>query len=149
VTGRVVAFDLGDRRIGVAVSDPLGVLATGRETIRRDGKAYPWRALLAVLQECEAARVVVGEPLHMDGRESDRSRAARAFAAELRERSGLPVDLEDERLTSDEAERHLARRGDGTAGGRRRRERGDVDRVAATLILQGWLDDRAAERERP
>lgn len=148
MTGRVVAFDLGDRRIGVAVSDPLGVLATGRDTIRRDGEAYPWRALLAVIEECEAVRVVVGEPLHMDGGESDRSRAARAFAAELRERTGLPVDLEDERLTSDEAERHLARSG-GRNGARRRRERGDVDRVAATLILQGWLDDRAAERERP
>jgi putative Holliday junction resolvase len=141
MTGRVVAFDLGDRRIGVAVSDETGVLASGRETIARHGESYPWRAILAVVEEAEAVAIVVGDPLHMDGEAGERSRLARAFADEIARRTGLPVELEDERLTSEEAGEILARRGRAAGA----RERGDVDRVAAMLILQGWLDDRARE----
>jgi putative pre-16S rRNA nuclease len=139
MSGRVVAFDLGDRRIGVAVSDEMGVLATGRDTIRRDGESYPWRALLAVVAEAEAVRIVVGDPLHLDGEAGERSRLAHEFAREIGERTGLPVELEDERLTSEEAEAILDRRGRGA----RTRRREDVDRVAATLILQEYLDHRA------
>lgn len=136
--GRVVAFDLGDRRIGVAVSDETGVLASGRETIARDGESYPWRALLAVVEEAHAVAIVVGDPLHLDGEAGERSRLAHTFAREIARRTGLPVELEDERLTSEEAEAILARNGRSA----RKRERGDVDRVAATLILQDWLDRR-------
>jgi putative Holliday junction resolvase len=141
VTGRVVAFDLGDRRIGVAVSDPTATIAQPRETLRRDGEAWPWRAILALLEEEEAVQIVVGDPRHLDGSESERSRGARAFAEEIGRRSGLPVDLEDESLTSVEAERTLrkARRRRG-----RSRDKGEVDRVAAAHILQDWLDARAA-----
>jgi putative Holliday junction resolvase len=139
----VVAFDLGDRRIGVAVSDETGTLATGRATIERQGESYPWRALLAVVEEANAVAIVVGDPLHMDGEVGERSRLAQAFAREIARRTGLPVELEDERLTSDEAEAILARRGHGAKG----RSRGDVDRVAATLILQEWLDERVRRGE--
>ena len=142
MNGRVIAFDLGDRRIGVAVSDPTGTIAQGRDTIRRDGEAWPWRAILAAVQEAEAVHAVVGDPVHLDdGSESERSRGARQFARDLEERSALPVELEDERCTSAEAERMLRE----TGRARRRRDRGDVDRAAAVLILQGWLDDRARE----
>lgn len=143
MSGRVIAFDLGDRRIGVAVSDPTGTIAQGRETIRRDGEAWPWRAILAAIGDAEAVAVVVGEPVHVDGGESDRSRRARAFAEELERRAGVPVALEDERYTSAEAERMLRE----TGRARRKRDRGDVDRAAAVLILQGWLDDRGPEAE--
>ncbi|MCA9752287.1 MAG: Holliday junction resolvase RuvX [Gemmatimonadetes bacterium] len=141
MSGRVVAFDLGDRRIGVAVSDPTRTIAQGRETILRDGATWPWRKILAVIEETAATQVVVGDPLHFDGSTSERSRTAGEFAQELRMRSGLPVDLEDERCTSVEAERMLAK----TGRGRRRRDRGDVDRAAAILILQDWLDARDGE----
>ena len=137
----MVAFDLGDRRIGVAVSDPTRTIAQGRETILRDGATWPWRKILAVIEETAATQVVVGDPLHFDGSTSERSRTAGEFAQELRTRTGLPVDLEDERCTSVEAERMLAK----TGRGRRRRDRGDVDRAAAILILQDWLDARDGE----
>jgi len=140
----VIAFDLGDRRIGVAVSDPLRVLASGRDTIERDGESYPWKALLAAVAREEAVAIVVGDPLNADGSPGERSAMARAFADEIGRRSGLPVDLEDERYTSEEAERRLAEAGRPARG----RPRGDVDRAAATLILQGWLDDRTAGRGR-
>ena len=122
--GRVVAFDLGDRRIGVAVSDPLRILATGRETLQRDGDSYPWRALLAVIAEAEAVRIVVGDPLHMDGRSGERSGLARDFAKEIGERTGLPVDLEDERLTSVDGEDRLTEAGR-SARSRKKGELGD------------------------
>ncbi len=142
--GRVVGFDLGDRRIGVAVSDPLATLAEGRETILRDGESYPWRAIVEVVREAEAVHVVVGDPLHLDGRESERSLLARAFADELKERADVPVDLQDERLTSVQAERTLVEMG--RTG--KRKKKGDVDRMAARLILQTWLDTRAARESR-
>ena len=138
--GRVVAFDLGDRRIGVAVSDPTGTLASGRDTLLRDGEAWPWRAILGVIEEEEAVRVVVGNPRHMSGEASDRTAMSEAFAAELRERSGLPVDLQDERLTSVEAERQLR---DSGRSKKKKRDKGEVDRAAAVLILQTWLDTQA------
>lgn len=139
-----MGFDLGDRRIGVAVSDPLATLAEGRETILRDGESYPWRAIVEVVREAEAVQVVVGDPLHLDGRESERSLLARAFADELKERADVPVDLQDERLTSVQAERTLVEMG--RTG--KRKKRGDVDRMAARLILQTWLDTRAARESR-
>jgi len=135
--GRVIAFDLGERRIGYAVSDPTGFIADRSDVIPRSGESFPWRAILAVIEEAEATRIVVGDPLRLDGTVGERSRLAREFAAEVARRSGLPVDLEDERLTSFEAESILRE----TGHPRRRRAKGDVDRKAAELILQAWLDE--------
>jgi putative Holliday junction resolvase len=143
-TGRVIAFDLGDRRIGVAVSDPGRTIAEGRDTLERSGESYPWRALLAAVEESEAARVVVGDPLHLDGTVGDRARRAREFADEIGRRTGLPVDLQDERLTSVQARRTLIETR--PRGKKRKDRREDVDRVAAVLILQAWLDAAAARR---
>jgi len=138
VSGRVVAFDLGDRRIGVAVSDPTGTIAEGRETLERSGESFPWRALLGVVEEAQAVRIVVGDPVHLDGSVGERSRISREFAEEIGRRTGLPVDLEDERLTSVQAQRTLRETRPGRGAKRRGQE--DVDRVAAVLILQAWLD---------
>lgn len=141
MTGRVVAFDPGDKRIGVAVSDPEGKIALPRPTIERSGASWPWRALQAVIEEAEAARLVVGDPVHLDGRSGVRSKISREFADELARRTGLPVDLEDERLTSVQATRALRE------GGSARGRNVDVDRAAAILILQAWLDRHAREAE--
>ncbi|MFN8176747.1 MAG: Holliday junction resolvase RuvX [bacterium] len=137
--GRVVAFDPGDRRIGVAVSDPEGKIALPRPTIQRSGESWPWRALLEVIREAEATRLVVGDPIHLDGSTGARSRISHELADELARRTGLPVDLQDERLTSVQATRAL---------GESRGSRGksvDVDRAAAILILQAWLDRHARD----
>ena len=137
--GRVVAFDPGDRRIGVAVSDPEGKIALPRPTIQRSGESWPWRALLEVIREAEAVRLVVGDPIHLDGSTGARSRISHALADELARRTGLPVDLQDERLTSVQATRALGE------GGSSRGKSVDVDRAAAILILQAWLDRHARD----
>ena len=137
--GRVVAFDPGDRRIGVAVSDPEGKIALPRPTIQRSGESWPWRALLEAIREAEATRLVVGDPIHLDGSTGARSRISHELADELARRTGLPVDLQDERLTSVQATRALGE------GGRSRGKSVDVDRAAAILILQAWLDRHARD----
>ena len=136
--GPVVAFDLGAKRIGAAVSDAEGRFAFARETLERSGDSWPWKRILELIRASEATQVVVGDPRHMDGRSGDRSRLSQEFARELAERTGLPVHLEDERLTSVQAERALRE-----GGGARRK--GDVDRSAAILILQAWLDRHAGD----
>jgi putative Holliday junction resolvase len=138
MSGRVLAIDPGERRVGIAVSDPLGITAQGLPTFdRRAGELV--EHVQALAREYDVTRIVVGNPLSMSGRESDGSAQARALADELRERLSLPVVLWDERLSSAEAHRVLA----GTKAAK-----GAVDRVAAVLILQGYLDaqPRAAER---
>jgi putative Holliday junction resolvase len=139
----VVGFDLGDRRIGVAVSDPTGTIAEGRDTVQRSGESYPWTALLAMVEGAGAARIVVGDPLHMDGSIGERARLAREFADEIGRRTGLPVELQDERLTSVQAQRTLIASRPGS-GRKRKGTREDVDRVAAVLILQCWLDRQSS-----
>ena len=130
MTGRVLAIDPGERRIGLAVSDPLGITAQGLPTFDlRDGVLVAHIESLA--REYEIVRIVIGNPLSMSGRESEGSARARALAGELATRLALPVELWDERLSSTEANRILA----GT-----RAQKGAVDRIAAVLIRQGWLD---------
>ena len=144
MTGRVIAFDLGERRIGYAVSDPTALIADRSDVIARSGDSFPWRTILDVIARAEASRIVVGDPLRLDGSVGERSRLAREFAQELARRSGLPVELADERLTSVEAESILRE----TGRSPRRRPRGDVDRKAAEVILQAWLDaQRTREKE--
>jgi putative Holliday junction resolvase len=137
--GPVVAFDFGERRIGVAASDPSGTIAFGRDTISRSGESVPWRAILELVREAEAQRLVVGDPIHMDGSAGESSRLAREFAQELGRRTGLQVELQDERLTSVEAGRTL-REGRKRGGPPIDRASGIQDQVAAVLILQTWLD---------
>jgi putative Holliday junction resolvase len=128
---RILALDPGGRRVGIAVSDPLGITAQGLATFdgRRDGDLLGW--IRRLLTEYDVHRIVVGHPLSMSGRESEASRLAVQLADELRTAFGLPVDLWDERLSSAEAERTLR----GT-----RADKGTVDKLAAVLILQGYLD---------
>jgi len=150
--GRVIAFDLGARRIGFAVSDPTRLLAERGGHLERSGESYPWKEILRVIEEEEATQVVVGDPLDMSGESGQASRSARDFARELARRTGLTCDMEDERLTSVEASRILIQnRGSGAKKPtRKKREerRATIDRIAASLILQAWLD-RQPRNTRP
>ena len=138
---RAVALDLGTRRIGVAVSDAGGTMATPYSVIKRSGDARADRARVAeIVSEVEAGLVVVGLPLSMDGSEGTAAKAALKEAEALRELLDVPVELQDERLTSVTANRSLTEAG--VTGRRRRkaREAGAVDQAAAAVLLQSWLD---------
>lgn len=140
---RVVALDLGTRRIGVAVSDAGGTMATPYSVIERSGDIVADRARVAeIVSEVGAGMVVVGLPLSMDGRKGPAARAALDEAQALREALDVPVESHDERLTSVTANRSLTEAG---LTGRRRqkaRKAGAVDQAAATVLLQSWLDSR-------
>lgn len=138
-TGRILAVDPGERRVGLAISDPLGITAQGLPTFDRKGDDV-FAHLRALAARYDLVRVVVGRPLSLSGRESDATRRAAEFARAIGDALSLPVDLWDERLSSAEAQRVLA----GT-----RAEKGAVDRVAAVLILQGYLDARRRSDPQP
>ncbi|MEX1164315.1 MAG: Holliday junction resolvase RuvX [Nitriliruptor sp.] len=136
-TGRLLAIDLGEVRVGLAVSDPGQVLASPAETLQvpRDADAPTLDALVNAAARHEAAGLVVGLPRKLDGSEDAAAKRARWFAAHLRERTGLPVALQDERFTTVEAERVLID-ADVSRSGRK----ASVDKVAASVLLQGVLE---------
>jgi putative Holliday junction resolvase len=132
---RVMALDVGSKRIGVAVSDPLGITAQGVDTIQRQNKRRDLEALRQVLAKYEVREIVVGLPLRLSGAEGTQSEKMRRFADDLRAHFGLTVHLWDERWTSTEANR-LLRETDLSI-----KKRGQaVDRMAAILILQSWME---------
>jgi len=135
--GRVLGLDVGSRRIGIAVSDALGVTAQGLETLQRRNKRADFAALKKIIAEYGIKEIVVGLPLRMSGEEGTQSLRMQEFAEELRERFRVPVHLWDERLTSAEANR-LLRETDLSIEKRAKA----VDRMAAVLILQGWMESR-------
>ncbi len=134
-SGCVLGFDYGTRRIGVAVGDTLTRTARPLTTIASRNGRPDWEAMRKVLEEWRPHTLLVGVPLHMDGAPQPMTGAARRFANRLRERFRLPVEHVDERLSSREAEQIL----DETVG-RGRYDRETIDRLAAQLILQSWLD---------
>jgi putative holliday junction resolvase len=136
--GRVLGLDVGARRIGVAVTDPLGITAQGLDTLERKNKRHDFEYLKRVIRAYDVREIVVGLPLRMSGAEGIQSEKMRLFAEELRKKSGLPVHLWDERLTSAEANRFLRE----TELSIEKRGKA-VDRMAAVLILQGWMEHRA------
>ncbi len=135
---RVLGLDLGERRIGLSISDADAQVATPAGVLERTDLESDLTALSGLIRERGVERVVVGLPIHMDGRSGPEAEAARAFAAGLSEAAGVPVDLFDERWTSVEAERALRETG---LGGRKRRKA--VDSVAATILLRTYLARRA------
>ena len=128
---------MGSRRIGIAVSDPLGITAQGLETLQRQNKRQDLAALERVIRDYDVREIVVGLPLRMSGAEGTQSEKMQVFAEELRKRFRLPVHLWDERLTSAEANR-LLRETDISIEKRGKA----VDRMAAVLILQGWMEGK-------
>lgn len=136
---RVMALDVGDRRIGVALSDPLGMLASPLTTIERTTPDTDAAidAILALAEQHEAAEILVGIPYLMSGRIGAQARITLDFAAALADRVSIPITQADERLSSVQADRMLAQ-----SGGAATRDRGYTDAAAAAVILQAYLDAR-------
>ena len=132
-----MALDVGERNIGVAVSDALRITAQGRLTLTRTGWESDIRQLRRLVEENEIDTIVIGKPLHMSGQESAQSQRMKRFARKVSKTLSLPVILWDERLTSFEAEQQLE-----AAGLSWRERKKHVDKVAAMLILQEYLDSR-------
>jgi putative Holliday junction resolvase len=134
-----MGLDVGDRRVGVAVSDELGLTAQPVLTLVRTNRKQDMKRLGRLLRKYGCGEIVVGNPLYMSGDLSPQALKAQGFAGWLREEFGLPVHLWDERLTTTEAHRHL--HASGRAGAE---HKGLVDQVAAVLILESWMAARRA-----
>jgi len=137
---RYLGLDIGSRRIGVAVTDELGltaqpVLTLERRSNRRPNSRDDLRSLARLCRRFGVAGIVVGNPLHLSGEQSAQAAKTQGFAAELGELTGLPIHLWDERLTTNQAHQILYE-----AGHARKKHKRVVDQVAATLILQSFLD---------
>ena len=136
---RVMGFDVGDRRIGVAMSDPLGYTAQPLMTLHRTNRRADMKSIGRLLRRHGVEEAVVGNPLYMSGDLSPQALKAQAFADDLRAEFGVTIHLWDERLTTAQAHRHLDASGHGGRGERK----GIIDQVAAVLILQSFLDARS------
>jgi len=134
---RVLGIDLGSRRIGVAVSDGLGLTAQPRTTIARHGGVRDLDAIGAAAKEADADRIVLGLPVDPEGQEGPAAQRARVFADKLQAALGLPVELIDESFSTVEAEEVLL-----AANVSRAKRKQVVDKMAAAVILQRWLDAR-------
>jgi len=132
---RILALDLGKKRIGMAISDPLGITAQGLPNLERTTKRADLAELARQVQERDVALILIGNPLHMSGDEGRQSAWVREFADALTARAGRPVRLWDERLTTVEASRVLRSSGIGI----QKRARA-IDRLSAVILLQSYLD---------
>ncbi len=130
-----MALDLGKRRIGLALSDQLGITAQGLETLQRTNIRSDLAQLARIISEYNVARILIGNPLHMSGQEGRQAEHARDFGARLQAATGLPVEFWDERLTTVEAQRVL--RQSGISIEKRAKA---VDRLAAVILLESYLD---------
>jgi putative Holliday junction resolvase len=140
-TKRLLGLDVGSKTIGVAVSDPLGITAQGLDTIRRTNKREDLAQLRKIIREYSVGEIVVGYPLRMSGEAGAQAEKVAGFAEQLRRRFSLPVHLWDERLTSAEANRVLRQTEMSIC------RRGQVvDRMAAVLILQSFMEARRNQR---
>jgi putative holliday junction resolvase len=135
VKKRILALDLGARRIGVAVSDPLGITAQGLETIQRGNHRTDMEVLQRLAKQYEVGMVLVGDPLNMSGTAGPQAQKAEVFAGQLQRRLGIEVALWDERLTTAEAQRVLK-----ASGVSLEKRKLAIDRMAAVILLQSYLD---------
>ena len=136
---RWMALDVGDKTVGVAISDALGITAQGITTVQRQSWAQDLAELKRLATEHDVTGLVVGLPLNMDGTEGERCQKSRAFAERAGAALGVPVELWDERLTTAEVNRVLL-----AADVRRDKRKQVVDKLAAQVILQGFLESRSA-----
>jgi putative Holliday junction resolvase len=135
IEGRVLALDLGKKRIGLAISDELGITAQGLETLERRGRRDDIETLRRLATERGVTRFLLGDPMHMSGEASRQGAYTREFAGELERKTGLRVEFRDERWTSREAERTI--RGEGVANESRKPT---IDMLSAVILLQSYLD---------
>jgi len=138
---RLMALDVGNRRIGVALSDPSETVARGLKVIRRTSRTADIELIKALVEGHEVERIVVGHPLHLDGRAGEQARRAEEFAADLECELGLTVVLWDEAFSTERARQAMIE-----AGRKRKERRARLDAVAAAAILQDYLDSLRAEQ---
>jgi putative Holliday junction resolvase len=136
--GRILALDLGKKRIGLALSDPLGITAQGLPTLQRTNLRADLGALEDLIAKHQVRLILMGHPLHMSGHEGRQAEYTRAFAGRLAKKTGIEIKFWDERLTTVEAERVL--RDSGISIEKRARA---VDRLAAVILLGSYLDSGA------
>jgi putative Holliday junction resolvase len=140
-TARILALDLGKKRIGMAISDPLGITAQGLPNLIRVNKRNDLAELERLARDREVGLILMGNPINMRGTEGRQSQWAREFAQAIEERIGLPVKFWDERLTSVEAGRVLR-----SSGISIEKRAAAVDRLSAVILLQSYLDSVALGR---
>jgi putative Holliday junction resolvase len=133
--GRVLALDLGKKRIGLAISDGLGLTAQGLPTLERRNKRTDLAALATLIKSRDVTQILMGNPLHMSGTAGRQSEWAREFAGAIEKYTGVPVTMWDERLTTAEASRVLRQSGIGIE-----KRAAAVDRLSAVILLQSYLD---------
>ncbi|HEY55651.1 MAG TPA: Holliday junction resolvase RuvX [Dehalococcoidia bacterium] len=134
---RSLGLDIGDRRIGVALSDPEGILASPLAVINRRNESLDIEAITEIIRQHQVGQVVVGLPLSMDGSLGQQAEKVKDFTRKLGEHTQVPLEYRDERLTTVMAE-HLKR----AAGGKKKGEKTRYDAQAAAIILQGYLDEK-------
>jgi putative Holliday junction resolvase len=140
---RILSLDVGEKRIGMALSDALGIIAQQLDTLTRKNEESDFKLIKDILKEKEVAEIVVGFPLNMDGTAGPKAEEINRFVEKLRRQCDIPVKLWDERLTTRQADR-LLREADVS---RRKRKKLD-DKLAAQLILQSYMDSVTANKDR-
>jgi len=139
---RSLGIDLGEKRIGISISDPTGLIAQPLSTLqRRLGKRFPMSSLISIIEKYQVEDIILGLPLALSGKDTPWTLTVREFAVTLEDRFKLPVHLVDERFTSSRAERIIRTLG---ITKRNRRDKKLVDKISAVLILQSWLDSQQA-----
>lgn len=141
ICGRILGIDPGEKRIGLALSDPLGITAQGLPTLQITSPSDAAQKIAGIAGQAEVSTIVVGLPLNMDGTEGDQARRAHRLGARLKDILHLPVLFRDERLTSRQADQVLL---EGELSRERRKK--EIDRIAAQLILQSYLDEEGKVR---
>lgn len=140
---RIMAIDLGTKRVGIALSDPMRIIAQPYETLTLDGSKKAYAQLLAriaeIVESQSVSEIVVGLPLHMSGQESDASRAARQTALDLEKATAQRVILWDERLSTVSAQKSMR-----ALGVKAKNQKGAIDQMAAQSILQGYMNSLPA-----
>ena len=131
---RLMGIDFGDARVGIALSDPLGIMAQGYGTIKNDGTEKLYEEILSIIKEKEVTKIVIGLPKNMDGTEGFRADATKAFAETLKTYTNAEIDFSDERLTTVSAHGFLSEMN--VRGGKRK---GVVDTLSAALILENYM----------
>jgi putative holliday junction resolvase len=139
---RIMALDVGDRRIGVALSDPTGMLASPNTIIERTDESADIRVIIDIAKRYEAGRVIVGLPISLNGTIGDQAEKVHAFVEHMVKHIEIPVELRDERMTTVSAKRLLRE-------GRGRGKTGKDDAAAAAVLLQGYLDEKSGDIPNP
>ncbi|NIN68231.1 MAG: Holliday junction resolvase RuvX [Anaerolineae bacterium] len=140
---RLMALDIGDRRIGVAVSDPSKTLATSLQVVRRRSDEADVSAIASLVEEYDVEKIIVGHPLQMDGTAGEQARRVEAYAERLREAVRVPIILRDEGFSTVRAREMMIE-----AGTKQKDRRTRIDAVAAAVILQDYLDSLREEKAR-